>query len=342
MSSYFSNLTNNFSSLIPTTNQSSYSYSNLSRGADDTKSLTRYSDENALSDSDEDWKMSMLQEELNGNTHEEPKRGKNMALSHGNKATRNAPVLHDISSDEEEGAIEIHAIGATDIKGENSSSWFSSARNAPSWLTRWNTGNVDVPPPPNADPLILSEDSQQQSSVTDRIKSLVSEASKKVGLTKEPPKPKKWYERWRDTINEKVTLSKRTRLYGFAITFIIGLCCMGVSLFLLSYALVPLIARLFAILYTFGQICFILSSFFLAGPITQIKQMVTPKRIIPSTIYLISLLLTIVSAIRMKSIILCFILIVIQIIALGFYVITYIPYSGTFLSMMVRGVWNSM
>lgn len=106
--------------------------------------------------------------------------------------------------------------------------------------------------------------------------------------------------------NDFFALSTQHRIYGFFICAAIGIFCIAVSLILLPYILVPYVILLFALLFTTGSIClfaryefinnmlneFLYSSFFIVGPMKQLKMMFTTERIIPSLLYIISLFLT--------------------------------------------------
>jgi hypothetical protein len=83
----------------------------------------------------------------------------------------------------------------------------------------------------------------------------------------------------------------------------------------------------FALLYSFGQFCSLGSSMFLMGPWEQIKSMFSDDRRLATSVYLISVVLTIVSAIKVHSAILVLICIGIQLCALAWYSISYIPYA---------------
>eukprot|EP00210_Caulerpa_lentillifera_P009264 g8829.t1 len=92
----------------------------------------------------------------------------------------------------------------------------------------------------------------------------------------------------------------------------------------------------FAVLYTLGLICFIGSTFFLMGPLSQLKSMTKQHRLPASFAFLALICLTLWAAFGVKSTILVLIFFVLQLIALAWYVLTYIPYgqqaAGSFLS----------
>ena len=93
----------------------------------------------------------------------------------------------------------------------------------------------------------------------------------------------------------------------------------------------------FAILYTFGNLMAIISSFFLSGPCNQIKNMVKPVRIIATCVYLTMMGLTLFVAFKGYSAGIVFLCAFIQFLAMIWYIITYIPYGQTLLKNCLCG-----
>ena len=83
----------------------------------------------------------------------------------------------------------------------------------------------------------------------------------------------------------------------------------------------------FALLYSFGQFCSLGSSMFLMGPWEQLKSMFNEDRRWATSVYLVSVVLTIVSALKVHSAILVIICIGVQLAALAWYSLSYIPYA---------------
>lgn len=286
--------------------------------SEDYKPLINRYDEDHISDSDEEWMLAMLEEEINDPTK-----------------SRKPKIVQEKEIKNELYSPKVHKKPTIQVNRETIDQNLVNQQNEgiKDKIIKWIPwGKKDEPPPPPPQPQTIS----------DRVKSVVINASKTLGIVKEPERPKKWYEIWAEKINEKITLSKRTRLIGFGITFALGILCLILSVVLLSNIYLPYFPQFFALLYSLSQVFFMISSFFLAGPMKQIRQMLTPKRVIPSCIYLLSLVLTLISAITMKNFIICFILIIIQIIALVIYLITYIPYSDTIFTFALRSAWNSV
>mmetsp|Transcript_15623 Transcript_15623/g.19063 ORF Transcript_15623/g.19063 Transcript_15623/m.19063 type:complete len:129 (-) Transcript_15623:299-685(-) len=86
-------------------------------------------------------------------------------------------------------------------------------------------------------------------------------------------------------------LTYKQRIIGFVCCFSLGILIEFGSFF----RIVELIEgnpKPFAIMYSFGNIISICSSFFLAGPYTQLKKMFAPTRAIATIIYLTSIVAT--------------------------------------------------
>lgn len=119
------------------------------------------------------------------------------------------------------------------------------------------------------------------------------------------------------------SLSYEQRIYGFVISSAIGLLCslMGtISIFFMN-----LVA--FGVLYSIGDIAMIMSTMFLVGPMRQIKNMFDAKRVIATSIFIISIILTLCAAFAWKNGALCIIFLVIQMCAFLWYTLSYIPYG---------------
>lgn len=118
------------------------------------------------------------------------------------------------------------------------------------------------------------------------------------------------------------SLSMSTRIKGFAACFILG-----VLLSLLSWSLFTISLSAFALLYTFGNITALASTFFLMGPVNQLKKMFAPTRLIATVLMLVFLALTLMSALWWGKKGLAIIFCVMQFCAMTWYSISYIPYA---------------
>eukprot|EP01127_Copromyxa_protea_P008327 TRINITY_DN1913_c0_g1_i2.p1 TRINITY_DN1913_c0_g1~~TRINITY_DN1913_c0_g1_i2.p1 ORF type:complete len:105 (-),score=12.15 TRINITY_DN1913_c0_g1_i2:32-346(-) len=94
----------------------------------------------------------------------------------------------------------------------------------------------------------------------------------------------------------------------------------------------------FAVLYSVGNILTLLSTGFLIGPVTQMKQMVDPNRLVATIVFVVSLALTLVAAIWWKKAFLCILFVVIQSLAFIWYSISYIPFARDFIKSFVGDI----
>lgn len=125
-------------------------------------------------------------------------------------------------------------------------------------------------------------------------------------------------------------LTYRQRLVGFAVCFGLGILVELGSFF----RLVELIEgnpRPFAVCYSLGNIIAICSSFFLAGPWNQAKKMFAQTRIVATVTYLTAIIATLFCAyydgdLPGRAAIIVF-LIVVQMLALLWYMLSFIPYA---------------
>jgi len=137
---------------------------------------------------------------------------------------------------------------------------------------------------------------------------------------------KKEEQTFSDQLSEDCTLSRTTRLYGFGIFFGIGLVLTVIAAFMVPNIVTGNPER-FAIPYAFGALCSLGATMFLMGPCSQLKSMFHKKRIIATIIYLLSIVLTLVMALAVGNPWLVLLAILIQMGALLWYSLSYIPYA---------------
>ncbi|KPA73336.1 hypothetical protein ABB37_09896 [Leptomonas pyrrhocoris] len=119
------------------------------------------------------------------------------------------------------------------------------------------------------------------------------------------------------------SLSFKQRLQGCA-----ACCGFGFILLVLSWVTVFLMQyALFGVLFSAGNLAILGSTFFLAGPVRQFKSMFSEGRWIASAVYLLSMVLTIICAVVLDSGVLTIIMCLVQICALGWYILSYIPFA---------------
>jgi hypothetical protein len=83
----------------------------------------------------------------------------------------------------------------------------------------------------------------------------------------------------------------------------------------------------YAILYSLGQIISIAGTCFLSTPAGHCKDMMKKHRIIPSSIYILSIILTIVIAVATQIPGLVILFLIIQVFAYYWYTISFIPFG---------------
>ncbi|XP_043819482.1 vesicle transport protein SFT2A [Dromiciops gliroides] len=120
------------------------------------------------------------------------------------------------------------------------------------------------------------------------------------------------------------TLSWNTRLKWFAICFICGILCSFIGTALLW---LPGGVKLFAVLYTFGNISALASTCFLMGPVKQLKKMFESTRLLATVIMLICLVLTLCAALWWHKKGLALLFCILQFLAMSWYSLSYIPYA---------------
>ncbi|XP_070568659.1 vesicle transport protein SFT2B-like [Ptychodera flava] len=125
--------------------------------------------------------------------------------------------------------------------------------------------------------------------------------------------------------SDATTLSWSTRVKGFVICFCIGMICSFLGVFLLFLGSNGLV--LFAIFYTLGNIIAMVSTCFLMGPVRQLKNMFSEKRIIATIIVIISFALTLCAGLWWQIGALALVFCIIQFLALTWYALSYIPFA---------------
>ncbi|CAO3589261.1 unnamed protein product [Absidia cylindrospora] len=119
-------------------------------------------------------------------------------------------------------------------------------------------------------------------------------------------------------------LSRVERVIAFALCLGLGILCFFLA-FTLFLFLIPIAPGKFAATFTLGSILLLVSIAMLRGPWAHIKHMVTVERL-PFTIsYLGSMALTLYASLGARNYILTIIFAIIQILALAWYIGSYIP-----------------
>lgn len=119
------------------------------------------------------------------------------------------------------------------------------------------------------------------------------------------------------------SLSWETRIKGFIGCFVLGflISIVGVVLFFFGNY------TGFGILYTLGTLTAIASTFFLRGPLAQLKSMFKETRIIATIVMILMLALTLMAGLWWKNKGLCILFCILQFLAFSWYSISYIPFA---------------
>lgn len=131
------------------------------------------------------------------------------------------------------------------------------------------------------------------------------------------------------------SLTRTQRMYGFGICFTIG------CLISLGSTLRLLIPTDFALWYSLGNLVSFAATGFLVGPVAQCKMACDKSRALATTIFLTSMIATLLTALLYKGgglAALCIILIIIQFSALVWYTASYIPMGQAMICSCVKGV----
>ncbi|EGW30870.1 uncharacterized protein SPAPADRAFT_56823 [Spathaspora passalidarum NRRL Y-27907] len=125
-------------------------------------------------------------------------------------------------------------------------------------------------------------------------------------------------------------LSRVERLIGFS-------CCLAASVlcFVLCFFMFPVLAlrpRKFALLWTGGSVLFVVSFGVLQGPYNYIRHLTSRDRIVFTTVFFSSILLTLYSAVVIKSTIATIFSSLIEFFAVLYYTFSYFPFGATTLT----------
>jgi hypothetical protein len=118
-------------------------------------------------------------------------------------------------------------------------------------------------------------------------------------------------------------LSWKTRIIGFLICFFVGLALTFMSIGFIITAVTGNMS--FALFWTLGNATCLCSSFFLVGPKKQWANMTKPHRLVCSLVYLASMVLILVNNFIIRWWTLMIIFVTIEICALVWYTLSYIP-----------------
>ena len=129
-------------------------------------------------------------------------------------------------------------------------------------------------------------------------------------------------------------LSRTQRLIGCVSCVVAGIFCFSLSTIYVPVLLLK--ARKFALLFSLGSLFMINSFSFLLGPWNHAKSLFSKERLIFTVTYFGSLFSTLYFALYLKSTVLTTIAAVLQVIALLWYLVSYVPGGQTGLTFMTK------
>ncbi|PIK33177.1 hypothetical protein BSL78_30009 [Apostichopus japonicus] len=130
------------------------------------------------------------------------------------------------------------------------------------------------------------------------------------------------------------TLSKKQRILGFMLLLVSGLGC-----FILAWLFLPMLAikpRKFALLYTMGSVFTIGSFSILWGPANHIKHLFSYQRLPFTAVYFGTIFATLYFVFVKRSTLLTLICSICQLLALVWYLVSYIPGGQTGLTFFTK------
>ncbi|KAL5015268.1 hypothetical protein ScPMuIL_009538 [Solemya velum] len=123
------------------------------------------------------------------------------------------------------------------------------------------------------------------------------------------------------------SLSKKQRILGFILCLLMGTFCFSMAC--LYIPLLLLKARKFVALYTLGSLFVIFSFSFLWGPVNHIKHLFSVGRLPFTVAYFGTLFATVYFSLWVKSTLLTVFCATVQILALVWYIVSYVPGGQT-------------
>eukprot|EP01096_Ripella_sp_DP13-Kostka_P016635 TRINITY_DN8166_c0_g1_i1.p1 TRINITY_DN8166_c0_g1~~TRINITY_DN8166_c0_g1_i1.p1 ORF type:complete len:176 (-),score=60.88 TRINITY_DN8166_c0_g1_i1:38-520(-) len=149
-----------------------------------------------------------------------------------------------------------------------------------------------------------------------------------AGWKSEPPPPKTWSQE----IEEQFQMSWTTRMILVGVFMLLGLLCCTIAVYSVF------MPRTFAKWYSMGSVLIMSSTFFLLGPMRQLKTMFDSTRAPSSIVYILSIIGTLYSALILKWIGLTMLCVLIQVGAMIWYALSYIPFAHS----MIKSTSSSL
>lgn len=123
-------------------------------------------------------------------------------------------------------------------------------------------------------------------------------------------------------IGKYFNLTYEQRFWGFCISAGLGMICSFIGTLLL----ISLNFTTFGVMYSLGNICMIVATLFMFGPMKQIKSMFESVHMaIATSVFILMIIMTLIAAFYLKSVILCILFVILQFVAYIWYVVNSIP-----------------
>ncbi|CAD5207283.1 unnamed protein product [Bursaphelenchus okinawaensis] len=124
--------------------------------------------------------------------------------------------------------------------------------------------------------------------------------------------------------SQRITdLSWELRVYCFIGCFVLSMVC---SLLGSPFVFAGKLTE-FAVMVSLGSMISIGGTFFLSGPLNQLKKMFEPTRLVATLIYILMIILTLITGLLLRNGVLAVICILGQYLSMGWYSLSYIPYA---------------
>lgn len=159
----------------------------------------------------------------------------------------------------------------------------------------------------------------------------------KTGVFVDPEDPAQYQEQSiSDEFSEMTSLTRMQRIYGFFMA--LG---MGAVFFVIAMSLLPTVAlfpKKFAFFFTCGNVFCICSTIFLVGFKRQAETMMESHRLQAATVYVGAMFMTLASALHWQSSVLAMICSAVQLSAVLWYALSFVPFARQTLSF----VWTHL
>jgi hypothetical protein len=142
--------------------------------------------------------------------------------------------------------------------------------------------------------------------------------------------------------NESVfpSLTLKERLIGFAICSALGVLFHFMAMGSIVGVLLGRTNK-FAFMYTIGNVVSIFATFFLIGPVQQLKNMTDVHRRKASMVFVVSIIMTLCALYVLHSKLLTVLFVLVQFAAYVWYILSYVPYGRECLMNVMRRITTS-